>query len=264
MDPLEDVVPLGDFFISRDYQTVRVNFPGTAIEQNIDCLTAAATDFDLTGQILWLVSRVMAHHFAATDGAGVRGKVVLEIGAGAGLVGLCCTQWARACVLSDYEDEVLTLLKRNQKHCYPSCRVIVAPLSWGEEESHVRALALADGLRAHDTLSNVMDEIPVGYSGFDTIVGADVVYWSQSVAPLMASAAALLSKPHGEMFIGYTARVSGMRQALLDAALAVGLQYEVIPWVFGATGVSVPPVPPYPAESLARMELFRFTWPRSR
>jgi predicted nicotinamide N-methyase len=272
----DTIVPVGDFFVSRDYETVTVAFPGTAVEQRIDCLVAASTDFDLTGQILWLVSKVLAHHLAATDGRDVRDKVVLELGAGAGLVGMVCSQWARSVVLSDYEDEVLTLLQRNVPHCRPACRVVVSPLSWGEAESHARALALSDELRAADAVQSEEAQVPPPRPGYDVIVGADVVYWSQSVSPLLATAAALLAKPDGVMLIGYTARVSTMRPALLAAAAAVGLHSEVVPWEFGsraraatATGeggdASVPastgaPPPPYPPASLARTELFKFTW----
>ena len=262
----DEIVSLADFFVSRDYETVTVAFPGTSTTQNIDCLTAAATDFDLTGQILWLVSRALSHHLAATDGEDIRGRDVLELGAGAGLVGLTATQWARSVVLTDYEDEVMSLLARNAAagHGAPGCNLAVAPLSWGEESSAAAALTLPRPGRAPG-------------SRYEVLLGADVVYWSASVRPLVETVAAVLERPGGVWLLGYTARVAAMRPALLAAAEAAGLVWEVIPWKFTSgdagrgsdagraalpveVGAGEQPQPPYPAESLARMELFRFTW----
>lgn len=253
MADVDDTPSLGDFFVSRDYETVTVSYPGTPVTQRIDCLTAASTDFDLTGQILWLVSRVMSHHLAATDGRDVKGRDVIELGAGAGLVGLTATQWARSVILTDEEDEVLALLRRNEAagHAAPSCELLaVAPLSWGDAATTAAALALPRPGR------------PPG-AHYDVVLGADVVYWSASVGPLVAAVAAVLERPAGVWLLGYTARVETMRPALLGAAEAAGLRWEVVPWRFGlgegaAAAAEAPP--PYPPTSLERMELFRFTW----
>lgn len=161
-----DLPSLDGFFICREYETKTYQLG--ALTQCIDALAAASTDPDLTGQLVWLVS-VLTATYIATRGEELQGKDVLELGAGAGLCGLAASQFAASVCLTDYEEEVLSLLQRNLRHVAPSCRGSVCDLAWGDDAAHA-ALAAATGI----------DKYPV-------LVGADIVYWSKSVAPLFAS-----------------------------------------------------------------------------
>jgi predicted nicotinamide N-methyase len=185
----DEIPPIGDFFICRDYVTKTYDING--VSQDIDCLAAAATDFDLTGQVIWLVSIYTTYYLEHIKDR-LRNQTVLELGAGAALCGLFASKYASTVVLSDFEDEVLKLIDRNLKHCPPTCRTLTFNLSWGSEDDHEK-------LRGELGLSKV----PI-------IVGADIVYWSNSITPLVQSVSALLADD-GEFILGYYNRVSPMR-----------------------------------------------------
>ena len=202
--------------------------------QCIDALSNRSTDFDLTGQVVWLVSRVTAHYIAASEIA--RGRDVLELGAGAGLCGLVASQLASSVALTDFEPEVLSLLQRNLKHVGSTCASsAVASLSWGSEE----------------------DLVALPRNRFSLICGADIVYWQHSIVPLFVTVKAALAED-GVFILGYTERVSAMTDLLLKAAAEVAnLEHCVLPWTWltdAADGV-----PPEYADHLHRMTLFRFT-----
>ena len=237
-DPFNDVPPVGDFFTLRCYTTKRIPFAlpdGGILEQPVDALDAAATDFDMTGQIVWQISRATAAYLAHVGQRELAGRRVLELGAGAGLVGLVASHWAREVVLSDNEGEVLSLLSRNLAHVPPTCRASVVELDWGNEQQHAE-------LRA------------AGLAPFPVIVGADIVFWSSAIAPLIASVAALLERaPEAVFILGYCNRVESMRTRLLEEAARAGLDWIIVGWDWlGAEEVEY--------TGLNNMALYRFSW----
>ncbi|RYY33594.1 hypothetical protein EON62_04085, partial [archaeon] len=152
-------------------------------------------------QVVWLVS-VLTTWYVAHMRDELRDADVLELGAGAGLCGLLATQWARSVVLSDFEDEVLDLIRRNFKHTKPSCKTSAFNLSWGEEADHTR-LCTETGL----------DKFPI-------ILGADIVYWRVSIIPLAKTVSALLARPNGVFVLGYYNRVDSLQVRVALASLA--------------------------------------------
>ena len=230
----EEIPPLGDFFILRSYTPKTYVFSladGTSLTQTCDALDSASTDFDLTGQIVWMVSRVTAHYIAREGERLLAGARVLELGAGAGLVGLVASRWARELTLSDNEGEVLSLLERNLAHVPPSCSASVVDLDWGDARAHARL------------------------QPFPVILGADVVFWSAAIAPLISSVAALLHRPGGVFILGYYNRVESMRTRLLEEAAKAGLVWEVVGWEW----LGDEPPEEY-RSSLHNMCIYRFTW----
>jgi len=265
---------IGDLFISRDYATVSYSFPvqrrrgedaemdallpllddesapraGDAlyqavVEQPVQALEAAATDFDLTGQIVWLISVVTAHYVASEGWKDVRGRDVLELGAGTALVSLVASRWARSVCLTDNEEEVLSLMRDNLRHVPARCAGHVAALSWGDAGDHA-ALEAATGLRRYPVL-----------------LGADIVYWSAAVVPLIASVARLLARredtPGFEpvFILGYNNRVDSMHAKLLAEATAAGLVWVVVGWDWMDEATRL-----QRADFLRSMTLYRFTW----
>jgi hypothetical protein len=174
-DDTGDMPTIGDFFICREYTTKTYSLGG--VTQAIDSLQAAATDFDLTGQVVWLVS-VLTSWYIGTRGEELRGQDVIELGAGAGLCGLVASQFAASVCLTDYEDEVLALLDRNMVHVGEGCRGSVANLAWGDESSHAQLAR------------------QVGRETWRVIVGADILYWRMSVEPLIATVKVGAVAPH--------------------------------------------------------------------
>lgn len=262
---------VGDLFVCRDYETKTYSFPVTrkrgedscvssaepgfcsaenesipaTVTQPVLCSSAAATDFDLTGQIVWLVSVVTSHYVAQEGWRDCVGRDCIELGAGTALVGLTASRWARSMVLTDNEDEVLSLMRQNLVNVPPSCAGSVHELSWGDDGDHAR-LAAASG----------RDRFPV-------ILGADIVYWSASISPLIATVSRLLARrgdpgagPEGGVFIlGYNNRVSSMHVRLLEEARAAGLQWRVVgfDWLDEASRESY-------GDFTKSMTLYRFTW----
>jgi predicted nicotinamide N-methyase len=211
-------VSIGDFFICRDYTTHSYKFDtgsDSTVIQDIDTLDAASTDYDLTGQIVWIISVILSHYLVHRKGAfnDIKDNDVLELGAGVGLCGIIASQFARSVVISDYEDEVLKIIELNiQKHASPKCQSVSGfSLSWGDENDHLKL------------------ERKTGVSKWPVIVGADVVYWSNSVVPLIDTVSALLADD-GVFILGYTSRVESILDSLLTYATEKGFQYSVVPW----------------------------------
>jgi predicted nicotinamide N-methyase len=78
---------------------------------------AACTDPDLTGQLLWPVSRLLSHYLAS-DCIDLRGKSVLELGAGGtGLPSIVASQCGAATVIATDGNDglVLDLLRQNME-----------------------------------------------------------------------------------------------------------------------------------------------------
>jgi len=207
----EEPPSLGGVFVCREYATRTFSFPRPpplqALEVPLDCLSAASTDFDLTGQIVWPVSRLVAQYLASGPGvaASLRGARVLELGAGCGLCGVAAAFLGAAeVVLTDNEPEVLAVLAKNAERPVPGgCALRVREFNWG------------DGAAAAEL------------GTFPFLLGADVIYWSHCVEALFASAAALLA-PGGVFILGFTNRRNGLREAAEVAARTAGFSWEVV------------------------------------
>ncbi|RHZ31310.1 hypothetical protein DYB37_012179, partial [Aphanomyces astaci] len=91
-------------------------------------------------------------------------KVVLEIGAGAGLAGFVASQFASRTAITDGNDVVLRLLDQNADQASTPCGVF--KLLWGEEDSVVQ----------------FQKDFP---HPIDILLGADVVCWPNLVLPLL-------------------------------------------------------------------------------
>ena len=210
LTPPAEPPSLSGAFVCRAYATRTFSFarppPLPPLEVPLDCLSAASTDFDLTGQIVWPVSRLVAAYLAAGPGVAevLRGARVLELGAGCGLCGVVAAALGAAEVLlTDNEPEVLAVLQKNADRPVPGGALRVADFSWGDD-----AAAAALG-------------------AFPVLLGADVIYWSHCVSDLFASAAALLV-PSGVFILGFTNRRNGLREAAEAAARAAGFEFEVV------------------------------------
>ncbi len=63
-------------------------------------MQAASTDYDLTGQIIWRAAEQLAE-FIIDHKEEFKDKTVIELGAGAGLTGLVCAQYAKNVYITD-------------------------------------------------------------------------------------------------------------------------------------------------------------------
>lgn len=127
----------------------------------------------------------------AIDFVDVRGKTVLELGAGTGLPGLvACVMGAGKTVITDYPDpHVIDNLKQNldlallpstKKERQPNPHYLrsrqsveVLGLGWGNEKEEARVLSAASKSQGQD-----------GVGGYDLVLAADVL-WVSSAHPLL-------------------------------------------------------------------------------
>ncbi|KAI1918607.1 Protein N-terminal and lysine N-methyltransferase efm7 [Ophidiomyces ophidiicola] len=125
-------------------------------------------DHPLYGYLLWNAGRIVSDYLEARADSWVRGKSVLELGAGAGLPSLVCAiEGAKTVVVTDYPDEALIdNLRINAARCQELIQSNSPfPLSlhaqgylWGADPS-----ALLSYLESPE-------------EGFDVLILADVIY----------------------------------------------------------------------------------------
>uniref|UniRef100_A0A7N0TID5 Uncharacterized protein n=1 Tax=Kalanchoe fedtschenkoi TaxID=63787 RepID=A0A7N0TID5_KALFE len=158
-DSEDDVVCLDEsFFINDNYQLSSFTFGSHVLE--LFCLQSASTDFDLTGQIVWPGAMLM-NNFISNNPHILKGSSIIELGSGVGITGLLCSRFCSEILLTDHNEEVLKILKKNIQHHTSSwdnngCAVLAAEkLEWGE---------------SYD-INQIMQKHP---KGFDLVLGADI------------------------------------------------------------------------------------------
>lgn len=129
-----------------------------------------------TSSVIWPVAAHMAKHLCDHPEM-VRGRSVVELGAGIGILGAALAALgANPVVLTDSE-QALPLLGRNKALLSErSVSVQVAELLWGEAAHHARVLALNDS------------------TAFDIVVASDVVVRAFDTDKLWESCEALLPR----------------------------------------------------------------------
>jgi predicted nicotinamide N-methyase len=122
---------------------------------------------DIYGSVLWPAASCVASYLLEHNA--VRGRSVLELGAGTGLVSLAswCLGGATSVVATDYEELPLRLLEHAAVHLNPPSATTIAN---SEDVGNGR---VRTGLRtALFDVRNFTDPLPVG----DVVVAADVLY----------------------------------------------------------------------------------------
>ena len=142
-----------------------------APEQHLGCATEAAS---ATGATVWDSAHVVCRYLEARPST-VRGRRVVELGAGAGLVSCVAWRLGAASVVATDRPEMLALLRANCEANCPSAddarrAVRVQPYMWGVGEG--------------------IDALAAG--GVDVILAVDCVYDQGAVEPLIKSIAQLM------------------------------------------------------------------------
>lgn len=249
-ETVDDLPLVGDLFISRAYTTQEHHFGDLTV--SLDSLQAAATDFDLTGQVLWTAAFLASWYMAAPSvRAQWKGADAIELGAGCGLMGMVAATYCRSVLFTDNEKEVLDLLELNLNHVPPTCKGEVAPLHWGSDEDHA-----------------ALDKLTQGRSngGYRLVLGCDIVYWAISIKPLFETVSRLLAKPDptkpgdkgGTFILGYFRRNATMQENMLAAAVEAGLEYDEV----SHDSFLPDPRPPHMAPFLDKAFLYVFHWKR--
>ncbi|PIN17473.1 Calmodulin-lysine N-methyltransferase [Handroanthus impetiginosus] len=155
----DDVVCLDpSFFINDNYQLTRFTFGSQVLE--LYCLHSASTDFDLTGQLVWPGAELL-NDYLSKNAEMLQGCSVIELGSGVGITGMLCSRFCSKVVMTDHNDEVLKILRRNielhrsSQDSLCSAGLEAEKLEWGNS----------------DQLNDILQRHP---GGFDLVLGADI------------------------------------------------------------------------------------------
>ncbi|KAJ8751401.1 hypothetical protein K2173_016604 [Erythroxylum novogranatense] len=197
----EEIVCLdGSFFINDDYQLTTFTFGSNVLQ--LFCLQSASTDFDLTGQLVWPGAMLM-NDYLSKNAEMLKGCSIIELGSGVGVTGILCSRFCNQVVLTDHNEEVLKILKKNiELHASSeNCAELVAEkLEWGNS----------------DHINHIVQK----YSeGFDLILGADIYilivsfpFQQLSIPPLFNTVEQLLRLRGGKckFILAYVSRAKTM------------------------------------------------------
>ena len=157
-----DSAPLSAAFASPSLQLLCVPGDRSSIHQ---------LDEDLSGLQVWPIAaslcRCLHRHPLL-----VRGRSVLELGSGTGLVGLVAASLGADCVLTDRSEASLVLCKHNAQLNQLQHGLRVARLSWGDDDT----------------------ELSADSASFDVVVGSDCAYRLSALDALFESVDLLLSR----------------------------------------------------------------------
>lgn len=168
------------FFVSSDY--CETTYEIGSVKQTLLCLKSATTDLDLTGQIVWPASQVLAwfiHQFRDL----FKEKCVLELGSGCGLAGLVAGQLGASEVyLTDSSSVVLQMLEKTVKleQNQRGCEKKVFQLEWSQTE----------------TTEKLIEEFKQQERFPDVVIGADVFQTSFGSPKLLFQTIKDITKSH--------------------------------------------------------------------
>jgi predicted nicotinamide N-methyase len=179
-----------DLFADPDpYETFEFHF-----EPNIDIILVGykaenGQTLNSTGLTLWRASNLLCDYLMANPES-VRGKLVLELGAGLGLCGILSYYLHAAKVLlTDADTDTLANMRTNvNRNCCTyrenGAKTHCKQFVWGRD------------------LAAFMEQ---NGRNFDTILGSDIIYAEETIEPIFCSVSQLLS-PTGQFLLAYTRR----------------------------------------------------------
>ncbi|XP_048325211.2 uncharacterized protein LOC107410619 isoform X2 [Ziziphus jujuba] len=209
----EEIVCLDEsFFINDNYQLTTFTFGSQVIQ--LFCLHSASTDFDLTGQLVW-PGAMLLNDYISKNSELLQGRSVIELGSGVGITGILCSRFCREVVLTDHNEEVLRILKKNVELHSSSQNhngLAAEKLEWGNSEH----------------IYHILEK----YSrGFDLILGADICFQQASI-PLLFDTVEKLLRFRGQgqckFILAYISRAKVMDSMVINEATRHGLEINEI------------------------------------
>ncbi|VFQ95485.1 unnamed protein product [Cuscuta campestris] len=213
----EDIVCLDEsFFINDNYELTTFSFGSQVLQ--LYCLQSASR------QLVW-PGAVLLNDYLAKNADIIQGCSVIELGSGVGITGILCSKFCHEVVMTDHNEEVLKILKKNiELHATSriSTRLKGERLEWGNT----------------DQLSSILQDHP---QGFDIVLGADIyiqmpIFLSrrliQSSVPLLFDTVEQLLKVRGgnkcKFILAYVSRAKIMDTLVVDEAMRHGLQINEV------------------------------------
>eukprot|EP01054_Gregarina_sp_Poly1_P009929 Gregarina_sp_Poly_1__9928@NODE_652_length_6929_cov_76_457010_g495_i0_p2_GENE_NODE_652_length_6929_cov_76_457010_g495_i0NODE_652_length_6929_cov_76_457010_g495_i0_p2_ORF_typecomplete_len246_score23_69Methyltransf_16/PF10294_9/8_7e34PrmA/PF06325_13/0_00032Cons_hypoth95/PF03602_15/0_00042MTS/PF05175_14/0_0013Methyltransf_9/PF08003_11/0_018Methyltransf_31/PF13847_6/0_043Methyltransf_23/PF13489_6/0_083_NODE_652_length_6929_cov_76_457010_g495_i035194256 len=193
---MEDIISCVDlkFKSAKSFHKITVEFPPFETKQSLYVSTAACTDYDLTGEVLWPMSRLMSYYLLSHPEI-VKDKHVCELGAGAGLPSFVALQMGAASVhMTDGQLDVLDLCTKSIE-------------------------CLSDNLRSKCSclLLRWGDELPVALlpAELNVIIASDVIYGVTAIPLFCQTLQDLFQKyPEVECYVAYLSRALTVDEAL--------------------------------------------------
>ncbi|KZF23632.1 nicotinamide N-methyltransferas-like protein Nnt1 [Xylona heveae TC161] len=173
----------------------------------------------LWGHLLWNAGRVISNYLEERSETLIRGRDILELGAGAGLPSLVCAKRdARSVVVTDYPDpDLIENLRHNISHCN---------LPAGVDNIHAEGYLW--GASAETVRSYLRDPA----TGFDILILADLLFNHSEHSKLIASIEQCLRKSRTAQalvfFTPYRPWLLEKDLAFFDLARSAGFKVEKI------------------------------------
>ena len=138
-------------------------------------------------------------------------STVVEIGAGVGLVGIVCAQFAQQVVLTDLPEELPALVRSVESNCLDiQEKLCVRPLGFGDVE-------MARSVAAQSTRKSLV------------IVGSELIYWESLFEPIAQTLKTFIYEFGAVCYIGYRIRVWKTEKRFFTKILSqFGLEAEVV------------------------------------
>jgi len=154
------------------------------IEGTADETISNVSGNDSTGRKIWDAGHSLSR-LLTKNSYSLRGKQILELGSGTGIVGLTAAAEGATVCLTDGARSLLPMLEANVEENDLQHRATVRCLQWGNEEE-ITAVA-SEGQ-------------------FDMIIGSDLLYSPESFPELIDTLAALCTVGRTEVLLVYPAR----------------------------------------------------------
>lgn len=145
----------------------------------------------------------------------VKGCSVIELGSGIGITGILCSRFCKEVVLTDHNDEVLEIIRKNieLQSCSEKAHAVLTAekLEWGNS----------------DHLSGIIEKHP---GGFDLVLGADICFQQSSISCLFDTVEKIVRIQAGKcrFILAYVSRTKVMDALVLKEAEKHGLCVEEV------------------------------------
>ncbi|CAN4120995.1 unnamed protein product [Withania somnifera] len=207
----DDIVCLDEsFFINDDYQITDFTFGPHVLK--LYCLQSSSR------QLVW-PGAVLLNDYLTKNADMLQGCSVIELGSGVGITGVLCSRFCREVVMTDHNDEVLKILKKNIK------------LQESSDDSMCCAELKAEKLEWGN--SDQLDSLLQGHpEGFDLVLGADICFQQANVPLLFDTVERLLrdrDQSKCKLILAYVSRAKVMDAMVIDEATRHGLQINEVP-----------------------------------
>ncbi|XWS73636.1 hypothetical protein CRYUN_Cryun02cG0145400 [Craigia yunnanensis] len=224
----EDIVCLDEsFFINDNYQLTTFTFGSHVLQ--LFCLQSASTDFDLTGQLVW-PGAMLLNDYLSKNAEMLQGCSMIELGSGVGITGMLCSRFCHQILLTDHNEEVLKILRRNielnSSSENPSCCAALEAekLEWGNSDQINRILhKYPGGFECHSF--NFMTV--ACFSLVSSKLSSDTVNFQQSSVPLLFDTVQQLlhnrGRGHCKFILAYVSRAKMMDLMVIAEASQHGM-----------------------------------------